>query len=394
MSLTKKRTLTEKRIAANQANGRRSRGPATPEGRERIRDANLRHGFYSQDGDKALRALGENPEEFDAVVKAVREEWNPAGGFQQLLAMRLARAMWRTNRADRMQEGYALRRAQEVNNGREARLHAQIMRLKMSGASLKSLAESVSQEYYVTAAKDFALMQSLHQEGEVKEIGEFALALFCQLQAPGTVAGEPDEEERRRRVEAQSRAALCRIKEIFGLSGDEPPRIRNAAPAPSPPRQDPPVPSPAETQPPERAPQAPQLGDSGVQRIPEVAPVLTAEAKAKKLYPNITEDQWDKREPVRQLLENLLTRQAELCQAQSIALLRDSLNGPSPYERAAEIAPAHPNARLMQRMEDSNFRQVARVTSLLLKIKRQAAREEGIRERSSKCLKLNEKTAA
>jgi len=392
MSLTKKRTLTEKRIAANQASGRRSRGPATPQGRARIRDANLRHGFYSQDGDKALRALGEKPEEFDAVVKAVMEEWSPAGGFQELLAMRLARAMWRTNRADRMQEGFALRRAREVNNGREARLHAQMMRLKMSLGLLKSLAESVAQEYYVTSAKDFALMQSLHQEGEVKEIGEIALALFCQLQAPGAVAGEPDEEEKRRRVEAQSRAALCRIKEIFGLSGDEPPRVKTAGSTP--PRQDQPVPSPAGTRPPQGVPETPPHADSGIQPIPEVAPVLTAEAKAKELYPNITEEQWDKREPVRQLLENLLRRQAELCQAQSLALLRDSLNGPSPYERAAEIAPAHPNARLMQRMEDSNVRQVARLTSLLLKIKRQAARQEEIRARSSKCLNVDEKTAA
>ncbi len=34
MSLTKKRTLTEKRLAANQANGRRARGPSTAEGRQ------------------------------------------------------------------------------------------------------------------------------------------------------------------------------------------------------------------------------------------------------------------------------------------------------------------------------------------------------------------------
>jgi flagellar basal body rod protein FlgF len=38
--------------------------------------------------------------------------------------------------------------------------------------------------------------------------------------------------------------------------------------------------------------------------------------------------------------------------------------------RAAEIAPTHRNATLMRRMEDSNFRQVARVTSLLIRMKR------------------------
>ena len=105
MSLLKNRPLTEKMISANQANARRSRG-LRAEGRARIRDANLRHGFYSKERDKALRALGEKPEEFAAMVQAVEEEWKPASPFQELLAMRLARALWRANRADRMQEGY------------------------------------------------------------------------------------------------------------------------------------------------------------------------------------------------------------------------------------------------------------------------------------------------
>ena len=185
MSLTKKRTLTAKRMAANQANGKRSRGPATPQGRERIRDANLRHGFYSQDRDKALRALGENPQEFDAVVKSVMEKWPPADAFEERLAMRLARAMWRMERGDRMQEGYALRQAQEVNNRREDRLHAQMMRLKMTAASLQSLAQSVAREHYVTTPADLDQVKSLRDEGAMKELGDIAVALFYQLQEPG-----------------------------------------------------------------------------------------------------------------------------------------------------------------------------------------------------------------
>jgi len=39
--------------------------------------------------------------------------------------MRLVEAIWRMERADRMQEGYAVRQAQEVTQGRENRLHAQ-----------------------------------------------------------------------------------------------------------------------------------------------------------------------------------------------------------------------------------------------------------------------------
>ena len=52
--------------------------------------------------------------------------------------------------------------------------------------------------------------------------------------------------------------------------------------------------------------------------------------------------------------------------------------GPTPPEGRERIRAAHlvhrfyndPNALVMQRMEDSNFRQVWRVTNLLLKIKR------------------------
>jgi hypothetical protein len=49
---------------------------------------------------------------------------------------------------------------------------------------------------------------------------------------------------------------------------------------------------------------------------------------------------------------------------------------PSPYERAAEIALAHPDAALVWRMEESTFRQIWRITNLLLKIKLQVREEE------------------
>ena len=182
MSITQERTMTEKNLAAHRENARKSRGPATPKGNDRRRDASLRHGFYSHDRDKALRALGEDPRDFDAVVKSVREKYEPADGFEEALAMRLARAMWRMDRADRMQEGYALRQAKDENNCREDRMHAHMMWLKMTGASLQSLAQAVGRERYVTTTTHLALMKSLQQEGVVKEMGEIALALFLQVQ--------------------------------------------------------------------------------------------------------------------------------------------------------------------------------------------------------------------
>jgi len=63
MSLVKKPRFTEKKLKASRANAKHSRGPVTPAGRERIRVAHLRHGFYSKAEEVPLRALGEDPEE-------------------------------------------------------------------------------------------------------------------------------------------------------------------------------------------------------------------------------------------------------------------------------------------------------------------------------------------
>ena len=64
MSLRKKPTITAKRVAASQANGRRARGPSTAARREKIRAALLRHGFDVQAEEIAMRALGEDPVHF------------------------------------------------------------------------------------------------------------------------------------------------------------------------------------------------------------------------------------------------------------------------------------------------------------------------------------------
>jgi hypothetical protein len=367
MSLLNDRPLTEKLIAANQANAKRSTGPRA-EGRARIRDANLRHGFYSKERDKSLRALGEKPEEFAAMAQAVADEWKPASPFQELLTTRLARALWRANRADRMQEGYALRQARDVNNRREDRLHAEMMRLKMTSGSLQGLTQAVAQARYVTTKPHLELMQSLCHEGVVMEMGEISLALFIQLQEPGK-----DEQDKEAETYEMNRRALRRIKEIFGLAGDTPPVPPN--------RQIPGEPG--------ANPPAPAANPSQAVRTPEIkAPAAPISAAAR--YPRITPAEWQAREPVRQLLENLLRRQVEVCEARCNATLRELLDGPTLYERAAEIAPTHPNSRLMQRMEDSSFRQVARVSSMLLKIKRQAARDEERQQQSSQSREVDE----
>ncbi len=156
------------------------------------------------------------------MVKAVKQKYAPADGFEEALAMRLARAMWRMDRADRSLEGHAVRQAQEASQWRESRVHAQMMRMKMTGASLLSLAQSVARNHYVTSPADLAMMNSLLPEESLKEIGDIMLALFLQLRQPGA----HDERVKPVDPDEKSRRALQKFKEIFGLAGDTPPVVR------------------------------------------------------------------------------------------------------------------------------------------------------------------------
>jgi len=242
MALNKKRELTEKQLASVRQNQKLSHGPVTAEGRERIRAAHLRHGFYAQAEEVALRTLGEDPAQFEDLLEGLWETYDPTNAAQEGLVIRLARAMWLMNRADRIQEGYAVRQATEVSSGREDRVHAQMMRLKMTEERLKRLAESVAHKHYITTREDLEKMKNLHQEGNLKEMGEMALALFYQLQPPGTGEDGLDPHETARDV-------VRSIKEIFGIgiTPDFAPQ-ENAVPDSQSPEQCPQDPAPDEKQ--------------------------------------------------------------------------------------------------------------------------------------------------
>ncbi len=92
MSLSKKRRVTEKSLAAHRRNARLSKGPATPEGRERMRKANLRqtsrllHLLVRLRREERLGGVRQDARESGKVKekKTVRgdtaEGWRAAGG--------------------------------------------------------------------------------------------------------------------------------------------------------------------------------------------------------------------------------------------------------------------------------------------------------------------------
>ena len=119
MSLTAKRQVTEKNLAANRRNGARSRGPVTPRGRVNSAAANLRHGYYSQATQVALVALGEDPREFKRRLESLLRTYEPANALEMGLMMQMLRAQWRMERFHRMAESLPVKYLQEAQKKRQ-----------------------------------------------------------------------------------------------------------------------------------------------------------------------------------------------------------------------------------------------------------------------------------
>ncbi len=338
MSLTRRPHMTERKLAANQSNSAYSTGPATLEGKARVGAAQLRHGFYAKAQEAALSNLGEDPAHFEELLAGLREEFTPVGTLQDELVNRMAQVLWLMERDHRSQEGAALRRARCADDGRDNRLHAQMMRLKMTAQTLRSLARAAAEWHYVTTREDLEVMKKLHHDGVAGEMGEIALDLFEQLQEPDTDADGVSEDAKRKKV-------FNKIRAIFGLSPIEEPEAM-----------------PTST--------GEQMANSGdYQEAEEAAASEEDDSEEDDRHAKITPDDWKVREQARKLLRNILLRQVDVCETQRRALLRESLAGPSPYELAVEIAPGHAEALLVRRVQDANMREVRRLTNLLLKIK-------------------------
>ena len=112
MSLVRKQRMTAKNLAAKRSNGRKSRGAVTSAGKARSAAAKLLHGFYSQRGDEALIALGEDPKELAGLLQSLMRDLEPRPGLQTELVWQMVRTLWRMRRAERMQDGLAVKRVQ------------------------------------------------------------------------------------------------------------------------------------------------------------------------------------------------------------------------------------------------------------------------------------------
>jgi hypothetical protein len=192
MSLIKKQSMTEENRAAHQRNGRQSRGAATAEGKERSRAANLRHGFYAQGREEALRALGEDPAALAALIEDAHEEWRPANPFQARIAEHLARLWWRMERAERIQQSLAAQLIQQHEKRRRQKALELRERINPTFDALGCLLETLAEPRGYTTPAHFRLFCEAH-ERKLDEVEEEILRLMHRLRKPSSWGDAPEE---------------------------------------------------------------------------------------------------------------------------------------------------------------------------------------------------------
>ena len=94
------RRVVNARAEASRRNGAKSRGPTTDEGKQRSAQNALKHGMRAQ---RFVLLDDEDSGEFEALAAALHEQLAPEGALQNILVARVALAVWRMFRTDRME---------------------------------------------------------------------------------------------------------------------------------------------------------------------------------------------------------------------------------------------------------------------------------------------------
>jgi hypothetical protein len=94
-----------KRIAANRANSLKSTGPKTPEGKAIVGQNAVTHGLFAREVVIPSGESKEDPDEFDALLRRLREDRQPEGELEDLLVQKIAATVWRQRRLYRYEVG-------------------------------------------------------------------------------------------------------------------------------------------------------------------------------------------------------------------------------------------------------------------------------------------------
>src|SRR6266481_5107291 len=90
--------LSPRRLAARRANAQKCTGPRTPEGKATTRFNALKHGFFASDVVNPVLDGPARTEEFNAILDALLEDFQPQSARERLLVDEVAACCWRIRR--------------------------------------------------------------------------------------------------------------------------------------------------------------------------------------------------------------------------------------------------------------------------------------------------------
>ena len=108
-------TTSQRQSETSRTNGRKSRGPTTPEGKARSSRNALKHGLLARYIIPAEDPV-ENPDEYNSLVEELVRQYAPRDLFETLCVKRIAACFWRLDRAMRFESTALLRRRQNAQN--------------------------------------------------------------------------------------------------------------------------------------------------------------------------------------------------------------------------------------------------------------------------------------
>jgi hypothetical protein len=135
MSLRKSPQISPQSLDTARSNARRSNGPRSAAGKQHSRMNALKHGERSDPENHyaVMRALGEDPAQFEAMKQELRESFGPGDAFFEKQLDDLARFYWRRDRLERSQTGLMRRALLAVEDAQHRR------RKEIEGATFDSL---------------------------------------------------------------------------------------------------------------------------------------------------------------------------------------------------------------------------------------------------------------
>ena len=181
---------SEAQIAANRRNAQRSKGPVTPEGKERSRANALKHGLTGE----GVALTNEDAAEVERLFVALEAEMRPSGTMGRLLVRRIATQAVRMERSVLQETAALTERVLQVEADAEAaglgeEEQAEAGRRAMfdpsKAACLARRYEAAAERGFFKALKEF---RQVEREAKAPDVASEAEAIRKQLASFGAVA--------------------------------------------------------------------------------------------------------------------------------------------------------------------------------------------------------------